>query len=37
MDSSCLTEGLVGQLNSMAMVTIVYWDEEVVDGRKVEG
>ena len=30
-------EGLVGWLNSIAMVTIVYWDEEVVDGGKVEG
>ena len=30
-------EGLVGRLNSMAMVTIVYRDEEVVDGGKVEG
>ena len=30
-------EGLVGWLNSMAMVMIVYWNEEVVDGGKVEG
>ena len=30
-------EGLVGWLNSMAIVMIVYRDEEVVDGEKVEG
>ena len=30
-------EGLVGRLSSMAIMTIVYQDEEVVDGGKVKG